>query len=268
MALNKKAHIIVIGNEKGGTGKSTISMHLAVKFLQENYKIATIDLDGRQGTLSKYIANREKFNNQNNANLHIPEHYKLTPISFEDTDKIKKQIEELKDLVASLSVRFDAIIIDTAGSNNYLFAEGYKFADTLITPINESLIDLDIFADVDIDTVEIGKINHFSEFIWDIKKAIAMQKKPFLNWIVVKNRVSHINSKNKDLFNMLLLKLAKKIGFRTAGSIRERVIYRELFLQGLTVLDMRNDSVKLKMSLSHVAAKREIKALAEAISNK
>jgi len=268
MSLNKRAHIIVIGNEKGGTGKSTISMHLAVKFLQENYKIATIDLDGRQGTLSKYISNREKFNNDNNAELHIPEHYKLSPLNFDDIDNIKKQIDELKSLVSSLSKKFDAIIIDTAGSNNYLFSQGYKFADTLISPINESLIDLDIFADVDFDKKEIGKANHFSEFIWEIKKSIAMQKKPFLNWIVVKNRVSHINSKNKDLFNLLLIKLAKKIGFRIAGSVRERVIYRELFLQGLTVLDMRHEKVKLKMSLSHIAAKREIRALAEAISTK
>jgi len=266
--MNKKAHIIVIGNEKGGTGKSTISMHLAVKFLQEDYKIATIDLDGRQGTLSKYISNREKFNLEKDAQLQIPEHYKLTPINFRDTENIHKQISELKSLVSELSNKFDAIIIDTAGSNNYLFAEGYKFADTLITPINESLIDLDIFADIDLDKKEIGKMNHFSEFIWDIKKNIALQRKPFLNWIVVKNRVSHINSKNKDLFNFLLLKLAKKIGFRPAGSVRERVIYRELFLQGLTVLDMRNEKVKLKMSISHIAAKREIKALAEAISTK
>ena len=55
---NSKAHIIVIGNEKGGTGKSTLAMHLAVKLLLENFKIAVIDLDGRQGSLSKYIANR------------------------------------------------------------------------------------------------------------------------------------------------------------------------------------------------------------------
>ena len=51
--IQKKAHVIVISNEKGGTGKSTISMHLAIKLMQEGFSVATVDMDGRQGTLSK-----------------------------------------------------------------------------------------------------------------------------------------------------------------------------------------------------------------------
>ena len=59
--------------------------------------------------------------------------------------------------------------------------------------------------------------------------------------------------------------MSKLYGFRLAEIIKDRVIYRELFLEGLTVLDMQHPDLRLKMSVSHIAAKREIRALAEFI---
>ena len=52
------AHVIVIGNEKGGTGKSTVSMHLAIALLNMGQRVATIDLDSRQKSLTHYVENR------------------------------------------------------------------------------------------------------------------------------------------------------------------------------------------------------------------
>ena len=97
------------------------------------------------------------------------------------------------------------------------------------------------------------------------KKYLASQGKAYLNWIVVGNKISALNSRNKNLFFEYLEKLSKLYGFRVCPGFKDRVIYKELFLEGLTVLDMQTDELKRRMSVSHIAAKREIRALAEFI---
>lgn len=260
----KKAHIIVISNEKGGTGKSTISMHLAIKLMQEGFSVATFDLDGRQGSLSKYIENRRKFCEQQNVELPIPEHTKISP---EENPYLHAQARDsLASQIRQKSNSYDAIILDTPGTKNYLFEEAHKYADTVITPISDSLIDLNVIADIDYQTNRVLKPGHYSNFIWDIKKYMASQGKPYLNWIVTGNRLSSFNSKNKTAIFAHLERLSKIYGFRLFSGLKDRVIYKELFLEGLTVLDMGTPALKCKMTVSHIAAKREINALAEFIS--
>ena len=169
----KKAHIIVVSNEKGGTGKSTLSMHLAVKLLQEGFKVATIDLDGRQGTLSKYVENRINFCMSHNIDLPIPEHFRfsLEPNHYlipAAREKVAFQIYELSNQV-------DAIIIDTPGTKNYLFEEAHKHADTLITPISDSMIDVSVIADIDYAKEKITNPGPYAEYVWETKKCLAGQ---------------------------------------------------------------------------------------------
>ena len=261
--VEKKAHTIVISNEKGGTGKSTISMHLAVKLMQEGFKVATIDLDGRQGTLSQYLNNRKLFCFKNDIKLPIPEHFRFAPT--EDYAHIQEHAACVEMQIKSLIPLYDAIIIDTPGNKNYLFELGHKFADTLITPIGDSLIDLNSISEIDFSTGKAGKPGVYANYIWEVKKALAAQGKNYLNWIVVGNKISSTKSNNKILVFGHLEKLAKLYGFRFCEGFRDRVIYKELFLEGLTVLDLQNEKLKRRITLSHVAAKREIKALAEFI---
>jgi cellulose biosynthesis protein BcsQ len=54
-------HVIVIGNEKGGSGKSTTSFHLAIYLLYQGYKVASIDVDSRQQTFTNYVKNRRNW---------------------------------------------------------------------------------------------------------------------------------------------------------------------------------------------------------------
>src|SRR5207245_10765021 len=58
MRVPGRAHVLVIGNEKGGSGKSTTAMHIVVSLLGDGGRVATIDLDARQGTLPRYVDNR------------------------------------------------------------------------------------------------------------------------------------------------------------------------------------------------------------------
>jgi chromosome partitioning protein len=257
---NKKAHIIVVSNEKGGTGKSTISMHLAIKLLNEGFTVATIDLDGRQGTLSKYIENRQHFCQTKSINLPTPQHHRFAP----QEDTIVSQYEVCSK-IHELTDKFDAVIIDTPGTKNYLFDIAHVYADTLITPISDSLIDLNVMADIDFANNKVKKPGHYANFIWDTKKQLAAKGKPYLNWIVVGNKISSYNSNNKKQVFSYLEQISKIYGFRLLGGLKDRVIYKELFLEGLTVLDMQNDSLKYKMNMSHLAAKREVRSLAEFI---
>lgn len=257
--MNDKAHIMVIGNEKGGTGKSTLAMHLAVKLLQENFKVAVIDLDGRQGSLSKYITNRRNFCSRQHVNLPTPVHYIFEPLA----DQSNKT--EIQSLIKDLTLRFDAIIIDTPGTKNYLFELAHQYPHTLITPIGDSLIDLSAIADIDPYTGEILQSGHYAEFVWEIKKSLAAKGLPYLNWVICGNRISTLRSKNKNMIFGKLENLAKLYGFRFTEGLKDRVIYKELFLEGLTVLDLMQPELRRRMTMSHLAAKMEIHALAEFI---
>ena len=259
-----KAHVIVISNEKGGTGKSTVSMHLAVKLAEEGYKVAAVDMDGRQGTLTRYIENRQRFCRDNN--LHLPIPALLTVVPEENTDLIAAARTDAAAKIAALLPDFDAVIIDTPGNKNYLFEEAHKFADTLITPISDSLIDLNTISEIDFAHPEKHHAGHYAGYVWDVKKHLAAQGKPPLNWIVVGNKISALGSRNKNQVFGFLEKAAKAYGFRLAPPIRDRVIYKELFLQGLTVLDLSREGLKHRLSVSHLAAKQEIRSLAEFIN--
>lgn len=258
-----KGHIIVISNEKGGTGKSTISMHLAITLLQEGYSVATVDLDGRQGTLSKYIENRKKYCRAKNIDLPTPALFTYAP--QEDLNLLDASKENINSRIEDLSREYDAVIIDTPGTKNYLFEEAHKHADTLITPMSDSLIDLNVLADIDFASSTIGKPGHYANFVWEVKKRMATENKGYLNWIVVGNKTSNYNSKNKNLVFEYLEKLGKLFGFRFTSGLKDRIIYKELFLMGLTVLDMQHPKLQMKMTLSHLAAKREVKSIAEFI---
>lgn len=257
--ISSKAHIIVVGNEKGGTGKSTLSMHMAIKLMQEQFKVAVIDLDGRQGSLSKYIGNRRNYSAQHGILLPTPTHYVFEPVAKEQNRK------EIEELIQTLSQQFDAIIIDTPGSRNYLFELAHQYPHTLVTPISDSMIDLSAIADINYQTDEIIKAGHYAEYVWNIKKKLASQELPYLNWVICGNKISPLRSNNKNYVFKRLESLSKLYGFRFTSGLKDRVIYKELFLEGLTVLDLNNQDLRRRMTMSHLAAKMELNNLMEFI---
>ncbi len=261
--MTHRAHVIVVSNEKGGTGKSTISMHLAIKLMQEGFRVAAVDMDGRQGTLTHYAQNRNRFCKENGLALPIPTLLTIEPT--EDPAFFAAHRIQAAEKIKTLLPDFEAVIIDTPGNKNYLFEEAHKFADTLITPISDSLIDLNVISEIDFTHPDTHHAGRYAQYIWEVKKYLASLGKPMLNWIVVGNKISSLNSRNKKQVFGYLEKAAKNYGFRVAPAIRDRVIYKELFLQGLTVLDLSHQSLKCRLSVSHIAAKQEIKSLAEFI---
>jgi chromosome partitioning protein len=246
--------VIVFGNEKGGTGKSTLAMHLAVALLNRGLKVATIDLDARQGTISRYVANRRLYAERTGAAIPMPEHRALdmSPHQIIETD-----LANALSHVAGCAI----VIIDTPGHDGALSQAGHTYADVLVTPINDSLIDLDVLAHVDPHKQTIHRPSHYSERVWKAKQARAKRDGGSMDWIVVRNRLGQLEARNKKLMQRLVGDLAKRIGFRMADGIHERVIYRELFLEGLTAEDLAILADTRDVSMSHVAARQEIRNL-------
>ena len=261
-----KAHVIVVGNEKGGSGKSTTSMHVTVALLRLGYRVAGIDLDSRQGSFSRYFLNRHATIKSTGVNLPMPTFKPLenSPAS----DKVVARIEEEDDLNRVLDAyhqSFDVVIIDTPGSDSYLARCGHSHADTLITPLNESLVDLDVLAKVDPQTMQIEGPSHYSEMVWQQKMVRAKRDGGSIDWIVMRNRMTHMKSKNKQEIGRLLEDLSKRVGFRLAPGFGERTIFRELFLKGLTLMDLKEVNGGPELSMSHVTARQEVRALIDVI---
>ncbi|NQV48358.1 MAG: AAA family ATPase [Rhodospirillaceae bacterium] len=266
MSDSLHAHVIVTGNEKGGSGKSTTAMHLIVGLLRAGHSVACIDLDARQGTLSRYIANRQAFIADQGSDLPMPEYRVL-----EHSDNVNREDAEsedewnLNDAIADLSLPHDVIVIDTPGTDSTLTRVGHSFADTLITPMNDSFIDLDVLARVSPGKETESKPSHYAEMVWQQKMKRAKRDGGSIDWIIMRNRLSHLDARNKRQIATLLDHLSERFGFRQVLGFGERVIYRELFLAGLTILDVMDVLGKDTLTLSHVAARQEVRNLIDAI---
>lgn len=259
--MTKQAHIIVVGNEKGGSGKSTISMHLIVSLLNAGLSVGSIDLDARQATLTRYIQNRQNRKDSAELGLLRPDHVAVPPTADREGDE-----RLLLDTLQRMCERHHVVVMDTPGSDHYLSRLGHSYAQTLVTPLNDSLVDLDVLARVDPQTMRIQRPSQYAEMVWETKKARAIRgEKAVVDWIILRNRLAHLDARNKRDMEKLLADLSRRIGFRIVPGLGERVIYRSMFLEGLTLLDLRANLPGFELSMSHVAARQELRALTDAI---
>jgi chromosome partitioning protein len=256
---------IVLGNEKGGTGKSTTAMHLAVALLRLGYRVGSIDLDGRQGTLSRYLANRRTLAQAVGGDVPSPLHRRIARSTATDRNAAEREDQaRLAEAMTELGDR-QVVVIDTPGGDSHLGRLGHAQADLLITPINDTLLDLDILAHIDPAKREVRAPSAYCEMIWKLNEQRSARGFEAIDWIVMRNRLTHIDAHNKRAVADLLEQLAKRLGFRLTAGFGERVIFHELFLTGLTVLDLPDDKLRgwSNPGLSH--ARREIDGLLAAI---
>jgi chromosome partitioning protein len=262
-----RAHVIVIGNEKGGSGKSTTAMHLVVALLRLGYRVGSMDLDARQGTLTRYAANRSTRALTVGADrLPLPTHVAIG--RSDAADIAQASVDERQRFEAAfeeLLVTQDYIVIDCPGSDSFLGRVGHAHADTLVTPMNDSFIDLDMLALVDGDSLAIQRPGAYSELVWESRKQRAIRDRGSIDWIVMRNRLSALDARNKRDMAQVLEKLSKRIGFRYVQGFSERVIFRELFLKGLTLLDLAEADPETPLKLSHVAARQEVRTVLDAL---
>ncbi len=262
--------IIVVGNEKGGSGKSTTAIHLIVGLLRAGHSVASVDLDGRQGSLTRFFVLRQRFADKQGLKLHLPEHETVPPLDDGEqvsASNVTTDLRELGGLLRQLSTRFDAVVVDTPGSDSQRSRLAHTMADTLITPLNDSFVDLDVLATIDPDSMTVERPSHYAETVWQQRKQRAHLGLKATDWIVMRNRLSSLDAVSKRDMARLLADLGKRYNFRLLPGFGERVIFRELFLRGLTIMDVDNETPGgAGLNMSHLAARQEVRNLVEAIN--
>jgi chromosome partitioning protein len=254
--------VIVLGNEKGGSGKSTTAMHVVVALLNVGQRVATIDLDSRQKSFTHYIENRRQWASRSGLNLKIPIHFCIargSTLRLDENEAV--EFAGLVEAVASVERSHDFIVVDTPGADSYLMRLAHSMADTLITPLNDSFVDFDVLGTVDPGTYEVTGESHYAEMVRDARRQRRLVDGARMDWIVVRNRLSTFGSRNKRLVADGLNQLAKRLGFRCAEGFAERVVFREFFPRGLTALDSLDEAtLGTRPSLAHVTAREEVMA--------
>jgi chromosome partitioning protein len=259
----RSAFCVVLGNEKGGSGKSTVAMHIAIALLKAGQRVATIDLDSRQKSFTHYIENRRAWAKHAGLNLELPSHY---CISRSDgalvSDNEAAEFGEFASAVDAIEHSHDFIVIDTPGHDSYLMRLAHSMADTLVTPLNDSFVDFDVLGTVDPVTFAVTGTSHFADMVRDARRQRRVVDHATIDWVVVRNRLSMLGSRNKRLVGEGLHELSLRLGFRAADGFAERVIFREFYPRGLTALDsLDEETLGTRPSLSHVTARQEVETL-------
>jgi len=263
----RSAFCVVLGNEKGGSGKSTVAMHIAVALLKAGQRVATIDLDSRQKSFTHYVENRRAWAKHAGLNLELPSHY---CISRTDGALVSEneaaEFGEFASAIDAIEHTHDFIVIDTPGHDSYLMRLAHSMADTLITPLNDSFVDFDVLATVDPVTFTVTSTSHFSDMVREARRQRRVVDHATIDWVVVRNRLSMLGSRNKRLVGEGLHDLSLQLGFRAIDGFAERVIFREFYLRGLTALDsLDEETLGTRPNLSHVTARQAVDALVRSL---
>jgi chromosome partitioning protein len=261
-------HVIVVGNEKGGSGKSTTAFHLAIYLLYEGYRVASLDVDSRQQTLTHYVRNRRDWARKHGLDIPHPTHFHL-PLARGDStrENNRQEFDLFRQAVGEVEHDADFLVIDTPGFDTNLTRLAHSLADTLITPVNDSLIDLNVMAHFDPVTGEPREMSHYSRLVQRARTERASIDGKSIDWVLVRNRISMLSSRNMRQVQTMLERVAARLGCRVADGIAERVIFRSLFPTGLTVFDpLDQDLLGGVPSLSHMSARQEYRTLALALN--
>jgi chromosome partitioning protein len=263
----RSARVIVVGNEKGGSGKSTVAMHIAIALIKSGQRVATIDLDTRQKTFSRYVENRRTWAKHVARDLGLPDHFcldeKLNYLTAEDEVAGGKA---LTDMVDALAHTHSVIVIDTPGHHSYLMQLAHSMADTLVTPLNDSFVDVDVLGTVDPETFGVTGTSHYAQMVEEARRQRHALDHVTTDWVVLRNRLSMLGSRNKRLVGEGLQELSQRLNFRCAEGLAERVIFREFYPRGLTAVDDLDElTLGTRPTMSHVSARLEMQTLLSTI---
>jgi chromosome partitioning protein len=247
------AHHIVFANEKGGTGKSTTAVHVAIALASRGSRVACLDLDARQRTLFRYLENRRDTINRRNINIPQP-HFDV--FTGDTQSQLEAQISEMAENV-------DFLVFDTPGRDDPFARYVATQANSLVTPINDSFVDFDLIGQVDPENFKVRKLSFYAELIWEARRERAKTDGVSIDWIVVRNRLHNMEARNQQRMTDAISELSKRVGFRALPGLNERVIYRELFPSGLTLIDKGHLG---SLATAHIVARQELRELVSGLA--
>ncbi len=261
------AHVIVLGNEKGGSGKSTLAMHIIVGLLKAGCRVASIDTDSRQLSLTRYLENRDRWARQSGTALELPSHFSVKLGEGERIRDVEaSEFAHFTEIVDRLGETVDFVVIDTPANDSYRMRLSHALADTLVTPVNDSFVDLDVLGRVEGPPFTVTALSQYARLVEEVRSERLTSVPHATDWVVVRNRLSPLSSRNQRNVIEGLSLLAERLGFRAANGISERVVFREFFPMGLTAFDPFERAVLgRRPTMSHVAARAEIRELIETL---
>jgi chromosome partitioning protein len=263
----RSAHVIVVANEKGGTGKSTVSIHLTVALLKAGYQVASIDLDTRQRTMTRFFENRDSWGRSVGHPVELPFHRAPERGSSKSVaENEQREFADFADAVGNVEHKFEFLVIDTPASDSYLMRLAHSLADTLVSPVNDSFIDVDVFSRVHHDRNQRGMMAHYADLVVEARRRRRQADAGIIDWVLARNRVASIQSNNARQVAASLARLATELRFRVTEGLHDRVIFRELFPIGLTALDAIEEASRTgTLTASQAAAREEVLALVDAL---
>jgi len=256
----QSAHVVVLGNEKGGSGKSTTALHIAVALLKAGQRVATIDLDSRQKSFTHYVENRRDWAERARIKLELPTHFVVDRAAHNSVEANEAQeFANFSAAISKIEHTHDVVIIDTPGADTYLMRLAHSMADTLVTPLNDSFVDFDVLATLDPTNFTVTGESHYAEMVREARRQRRLVDGRLTDWIVVRNRLAALGSRNKKLVGEGIAELSKRMGFRSVDGFAERVVYREFFPRGLTALDdLDETTLGTRPNMSHLTAREEV----------
>jgi chromosome partitioning protein len=252
-AATVRPHIIVFANEKGGTGKSTCAVHIAVALATLGAKVSGLDLDQRQRTFHRYLENRVATATRRGIDLPTP---RFDVFGGEP-------VEQLGAKLIGLAEGADFLVVDTPGRDDALARHMATLAHTLVTPMNDSFVDFDLIGQVDAENFKVKRPSFYAELIWNARKTRATMDGGTIDWVVLRNRIQYLEARNMRRVGEALGELSGRVGFRVVPGLSERVIFRELFPSGLTLLDRGHLG---ELGTSHIAARQELREMLAGLS--
>ena len=260
----KTPRVIVVGNEKGGAGKSTIALHLTAALLHTGASVAVIDLDLRQRSIARFFANRRAWMDAAGVALPMPmdDPFAGTAVDGIDPAAVADQLDRgLKALAEA-----DFVMIDTPGGDTALSRAAHAKADLIVTPMNDSFVDFDMLGSVDPVTLDLVKPGLYAETVWEARKQRMIADRSSVDWVVLRNRLAPAEARNRKRLDERVAALSRRVGFRIGPGLRDRVIYRELFPFGLTIADLSPSVRPVAVSLGHIAARQELRGVMQALA--
>jgi len=252
IVVQKAPHLIVVGNEKGGSGKTTIAMHVAVALLKEGQRVGTIDLDSNQKSFTHYIENRWIWAKHQGIELETPIHRHILRAEGAKLDENEAQeLAAFEEVIASFGQSVDFVVIDTPAHDSYLMRLAHLAADTVLTPLNDSFLDFGTLASIDPVTHEVTETGHYAAMVVRARQQRRSLDHSLINWLVIRNRFSL-----QRLVDDGLNKLAMRLGFRSLDGCAERILYRQLFPSGLTAFDRLDEATLRPLHTTATADQR------------
>jgi len=263
----QRARCVVVGNEKGGSGKSTTVINLVFGLMDGGNSVICVDLDFRQRTLSRFLECRTAFSEANGQQLHMPDVRRFSPSALGAVAAARgAELSRFDSFIKGLTGAADYIVIDTPGNDTVLGAHAHSHADVLVTPINDSFIDLDVIARLSPLDLHVTGPGHYTESVWEQRALKQARDNSDTDWIVLRNRLGALESNNQRSMDTVMQELVERFEFRALPGFGERVIFRELFLKGLTLFDVAATEGDNRRTMSHVAARHEVRNLLGAVT--